>query len=164
MSSSKIISGNRRLLQILVIATGVIAVLFYFIEPLLAGIPAVVCVTLLLVAFLSEDAARNARPILLAQLLENHREIILENAGTLAAGNINVAAVGIEEPWKIATIEPDTTKRLSLPAMVTMLTIEVTYETEGGGQKSKVFTLGNPDTEQDPFKPSFPLFSWQGKK
>jgi len=164
MSSSEIISGNNRILHISIILTGLAAILLFFIEPLLAGIPAVICGTLILISYLSHDAARHAHPILLAHLSENHREIILENAGTIAAEKIQINAVGIDEIWNIETIEPDTTAKQSLPAMVTLLTLEVTYQIGEGERKSKVFTVGSPEAEQDPFRPAFPLFGWKGKE
>ncbi|HOJ95671.1 MAG TPA: hypothetical protein PK024_02365 [Methanospirillum sp.] len=163
MSYSAFISKQYHIL--LIASTGlVLTVLFYLIQQqILAGIGIIMTGTLLLGALISADAKKNARPIILADLAPNHREIILENTGTKAADRLEITAAGIDEPWYIDRLEPDTTTRLSLPKMVESLIVEVTYQVEDSPRKSKAFRLGMAEPEQDPFKPVFPLFSWKGK-
>lgn len=161
MSLSEIISGYSRVL--LVAGTGILlAVIFYLMEqPIIAGFAAIICGTLALGMMISIDAARHSHPIIIASLAENHREIILENTGTKSAENIQVTAAGTNDSWKIPSLEPDTITKVSLPALVTLVTVEVTYDRASGERRSKVFTLGSQDTRQDPFKPMFPLFGWK---
>lgn len=163
MSSSAFISKQYPVL--LIASAGIVlTILFYLIQQqILAGIVIIITGTLLLGALISADAKKNARPILLADLSPNHREIILENTGTKAAERLMVTAAGIDEPWHVDRLEPDTTARLNLPKMVESLIVEVTYQVQDSPRKSKAFRLGMPEPEQDPFKPMFPLFSWKGK-
>jgi hypothetical protein len=164
MSSSKVFLRNRRSLIIVLVLMGFTSVFFYLTDPVLAGIPLIIFGMLVLVMIISEDAARHAHPIIMAEFAENHRDIILENVGTTAAEKIQVTGAGIQESWSIETLEPDTKTKIVLPAMIALLTVEVTYQVQGGVRKSKVFTLGTPGDGQDPFKPVFPLFGWQGKE
>ncbi len=163
MSSSAFISKQYPVL--LIASAGIVlTILFYLIQQqILAGIVIIITGTLLLGALISADAKKNARPIILADLSPSHREIILENTGTKAAERLIVTAAGIDEPWHVDRLEPDTTARLNLPKMVESLIVEVTYQVHDSPRKSKAFRLGMPEPEQDPFRPMFPLFSWKGK-
>lgn len=164
MSSLKVNSKDWRILFIVIIGLGLAGFFFLIHETIPAGFVIIIFGTLIFGMIISRDAARNAHPILHAHLSDTHREIILENTGTSAAEKIRVIAAGIEHTWDFPKIEPDATVSITLPALVTMLTVEVTYEGKNGIQKRKVFTVGSPETEQDPFKPTFPLFNWKEKK
>ena len=156
-------SKNYHILLIAFVGTGLTLLLYFMNQQILAGIVIIISGTLLLSAMISLDAAKNARPLILADLSPNHREIILENAGTSAAEKLEITAAGIDEPWHIDRLEPDTPIRLTLPKMVQSLIVEVTYQVQDNPRKSKAFSLGKFEPEQDPFKPMFPLFGWKGK-
>ena len=164
MSASKRISGNYRIILIAGIGLGLTALLYLINQEILAGVAIILFGTLLLGTMISADAAKHARPLMLANLSANHREIILENAGTKFAEKIVVTAAGIENPWHVDILQPDETTKLALPTMVTSLIVEVTYQAQDGARKSKAFSLGKQEQEQDIFKPVFPIFGWKGKE
>ena len=164
MSSSKFIAGNTRIIILSIVGIALAGLFFVLNQPIFAGFTIIICGTAALGMIISADVARSPRPILLADLSANHRRIILENAGNTAAEKIQVTAAGIEKPWDIPVLEPDTQTEISLPTMVTNLTIEVTYQAGNENRKSKAFTLGSYEVQDDPFKPTFPLFNWKEKK
>ncbi len=163
MSSLPFNSNNYHILLIAIVGIGLTVLLYFINQQILAGIVIIITGTLLLGAMISADAAKHARPLIMADLSPNHREIILENTGTCAAEKLEITAADIDEPWHVERLEPDTTTRLMLPKMVQSLIVEVTYQVQDNPRRSKAFSLGRFEQDQDPFKPMFPLFGWKGK-
>ncbi len=166
MSSSGRYSQRVQILCVLCIGGGCSLALSLLGQVFLAGMGIIITGTVLLGIMISADATKNARPFILADLSPNHREIIVENAGTSTAVKMEVTAAGIDEPWHVECLPPDASIRLSLPRMVESLIVEVTYENETStsGRRSKAFRLGRSEpeqAEQDPFRPLFPLFGWK---
>lgn len=165
MPSQKLVLKNFKTILVAVVGLGLTLLLYLIGLEILAGIVIIVTGTLLLVLIISADAAKNAQPIILADLSPNHREIIIENVGTYAAEKLEIFASDIDEPWYVERLEFDTTTRLTLPDMVKSLIVEVTYQFKDYPRRSKTFSLGRfeQETDQDLFKPMFPLFGWKNK-
>ena len=161
--SSELISGDRGII-VGMIGLLILVIIFWFInQPYITGIILIIGGTILFVRILSDDAARNAKPLLFASLSPDLEEIILENEGTAEAKDIRVRIAGTNEPWEIGTLAPDTSFHIRLPSMKESLTAVVTYRNAKDQEKKKVFKLGEVYQEKDPFKPTFPLFGWKEK-
>lgn len=165
MLSQNTLSGNLKTILVATIGLGLTLLLYLLNNKIPAGIVLIITGTLLLALIISADAKKNARPIILADLSPGHREVVLENVGTYAAEKLEILVSGVEEPWQIDRLEPDTMVKLSLPDMVRSVIVEVTYQFKDDMRRSKAFTLGRfeQDKEQDLFKPMFPLFGWKNK-
>lgn len=136
----------------------------YLFEPLIAGIPAIICGSIIMIALFSEDAARNARPMLEAELSPDLSEIVIENIGSADAEGVMVKIQGAESPYKIGTLAVDNKTKIQLPGMMERVTMVVTYQLPEGDMKKRVFKLGDSGKDYDPFQPVFPLFNWKGKE
>ena len=164
MVSSKILSGNRRIILVGIAISGIITLITFLFEPLLAGIPAIICGSIIMIAVFSEDAARNARPMLGAELSPDLSEIIIENLGSADAEGVEVRIQGADSPYKIGTLAADEKSKIQLPGMTERITAVVTYHLPDGEVKKRVFKLGDLGQDYDPFQPVFPLFNWKGKE
>ncbi|NLV25973.1 MAG: hypothetical protein GXY48_02215 [Methanomicrobiales archaeon] len=164
MSTLQSILGDKRIIIIAFIGAALAVTLYLASQQIFAGIVIIIFGTLVLSLAISVDVAKNRRPIIYADFSENHREIIVGNSGTGTAEKVEVSVAGIENSWKIDILEPDRAISLSLPSMISTLTAEVTYQVQDNARKSRVFNLGSPEKEYDPFKPLFPIFNWKEKK
>ncbi|MDD1725166.1 MAG: hypothetical protein LUQ07_08575 [Methanospirillum sp.] len=164
MTHSFSVSGTRKILVFALAGVVITVSLAFFIDTILAGMAAIIFGTGILIMAISEDAARNMRPMLSAELSADCSEIVLENTGTAQAERIVARVAGIDTPWELGSLKPDARQSIILPRMYTRLTLVVTYITGTGTEKKRVFKLGESDSETDPFKPFFPLFNWKGKE
>ncbi len=161
MSSSDITGSNRRLLRTLVIISGILTVVIAGIDPLLAGIPAIVCGVLLLSYFISEDASRNAKPVLIAEFNSDGRSVRIENTGMDTARGIRVEIHPGEHRFELPSLGPDKTASINLPTVLLQGKVFISWKDGNGREHERQCSINNLSGETDPLKPAFPLFSWK---
>ena len=144
----------------ILLAFGVFIIIFLlFIDIYLAGIAAVILITLLMVVQIMQDTS--GIPDIVARFREDGKAIILTNTGNARAEKIHVALVPLNSEFDISSLEVESSFEFSLNTMVEYIKIAITYQNENGRLFSGSSKLSVFGEEPDLLKPMIPLFKWK---
>jgi hypothetical protein len=151
--------------SILIGIIGILAVIiaWYFVDILAAGIVLIIVATLLFSYEIQADIAKHTHPRIFASLSDDAQAIIVENIGTAPASSVNVRIIPEDIRYEIGDLATDTSHRYDLPAMIREGKAAVSWVKKDGTRTETIFRLSAYDMKSDPFRPTFPLFSWKGK-
>jgi hypothetical protein len=144
---------------VLVAGLIVAAVLFFFLDPYLAGIAVILVVTLAMAFFIMGET--HNLPDLTCVLSEDAKGIRLVNRGNDLAVRIHVTLVPLDREFDLAELPADGTHSFPLPAMIAEAKALVSYENRDGRKFSRSCSLSATRGEEDPLKPLFPTFGWK---
>ena len=145
--------------KILIGAGVIITGFFLFIDMYLAGITAVIFITLIMMVQIMQDTA--GMPDITAHLREDAKALIFTNKGNARAEKIHVALVPANTEFDIPSIEADADYEFLLPAMTEEIKVVITYNNEKGQTFSHSQKLSALEEEPDILKPLIPLFKWK---
>jgi hypothetical protein len=145
--------------KILLVVGGIITIFLLFIDFYLAGIAAVILISLLMVVQIMQDTS--GIPEIIAKFSEDGKAILLTNSGNALAKKIHVALVPGPFEADIPQLDVDSVHMISLPAMLEGVKILLTYTNEEQRGFSRSQKLSMLEEEPDLLKPMIPIFKWK---
>lgn len=143
--------------QKIVLAAAVLITLgLLFIEPIFALISFIFVIALLMIFHIMRDTANY--PLVIAELAENAREIIVINTGTARAQKIHVTLVPLDIEFEVASLDPDEKSRFSLASMVSEAKAVITYANADGQEFRRSCPITALGAGRDPTEPLIPIF------
>ncbi|MCX6683725.1 MAG: hypothetical protein NTZ37_03225 [Methanoregula sp.] len=149
---------DRNTTILLVLGTG-ITIILLFVSIYLAGIAAVIFITLLMSLMIMQDT--RGIPEITVSLRDDAKAILLTNKGNSNAVKIHATLVPANLEYDIPVLQEDTTHEIPLSTMVEEIKIVITYENEKGRLFSLSSHLSAWEAEPDLLKPMLPIFKWK---
>ena len=142
--------------KIILVAGALITLGLFIIEPFFALIALIFVLVLLMSFRIMEDAGNY--PLVVAELSEDARGVIVINTGTATAQNVRVALVPLDIDFEVALLGPDEEAGFGLASMVSEAKAVVRYENAEGREFTRTYPLTALGAGHDPTEPMFPLF------
>jgi hypothetical protein len=139
----------------------IIAGALFLFDPYLAGIAAILVVTLA-IAFHIMGETEHLPPRPTCWLSEDAKRIIIVNKGNMAAIGIHVTLVPLGLEFDLPELAVEGRHEFPLPSMIAEAKAVVTWGDASGRRFSRSFLLSaTAKGDEDLLKPVFPIFGWK---
>ncbi len=159
--TSDIAESNRRFIQTFIVIFVVATLLTAVFATEIVGIPAILLVIAVISYLITQDVAKNAKPMIFVESEELGEELKIRNYGTGAAFEIKVKIVPGDITAACDKLEPEGTYPVKLPNGLYVGQAALMWKDKTGKEQKKNFKFDCRNPTKDPIKPVFPLFSWK---
>ena len=141
------------------VAGGIVVAALFFVNPYIAGIAAILVITLAIAFFIMGET--HTLPDVTCTLSEDAKGILVVNQGNDLAIRIHIILVPLDREFDLPELSVDGTHTFSLPAMIAEAKAIVSYENRDGRKFSRTCRLSATGMDEDVLKPPFPIFGWK---